>query len=87
MLGFMAKTLGHLRWENRVNSPLMNSFLLTGKTMLFVVGKATNRYQIKVLIYEYRLAGVDSEEGKELTKEPPFNYHVFKRDTMAKYPT
>jgi len=85
LLGFLAKTLGRLRWEDSVDLPLMNILLLTWKTMLLVFGEP-DRHLAKVKMYARGLAGLDPEVGKGLITASPLDYHVFRQDIMAKYP-
>ena len=85
LLGFLAKTLGRLRWEDSVDLPLMNILLLTWKTMLLVFGEP-DRHLAKVKTYARGLAGLDPEVGKGLITASPLDYHVFRQDIMAKYP-
>ncbi|KAG0127949.1 hypothetical protein HOY82DRAFT_623959 [Tuber indicum] len=85
MLGFLAKTLGRLRWEDSVDLPLMNILLLTWKTMLLVFGEP-DRHLAKVKTYARGLASLDPEVGKGVITASPLDYHVFRQDIMAKYP-
>ncbi|KAG0640215.1 hypothetical protein HOY80DRAFT_1009130 [Tuber brumale] len=85
LLGFLAKTLGRLRWEDSVDLPLMNILLLTWKTMLLVFGEP-DRHLAKVKTYARGLAGLDPEVGKGVITASPLDYHVFRQDIMAKYP-
>jgi hypothetical protein len=85
LLGFLAKTLGRLRWEDNVDLPLMNILLLTWKTMLLVFGE-TDWHLPRVKTYARGLAGLAAQVDKTLITASPLDYHIFRQDIMAKYP-
>ncbi|RPB02770.1 hypothetical protein L873DRAFT_1801795 [Choiromyces venosus 120613-1] len=85
LLGFLAKPLSRLRWEDSVDLPLMNILLLTWNTMPIVLGKP-DRHLAKVKTYARGLVGLDPEVGKGLITASLLDYHVFRQDIMAKYP-
>lgn len=85
MLGFLAKTLGRLRWEENVEVPLMALLLITWKTTLLVFG-SSERHLPLVKHHARTLAGLFTEVDKNVITASPLDYQSFRNDIIAKYP-
>lgn len=85
MLGFLAKTLSRLRWEDNVEIPLMSLLLITWKTILLVFG-SQEKHLPAVKIYARTIAGLVGPVDKTVITASPLDYQSFRQDIIAKYP-
>lgn len=85
MLGFLAKTLGRLRWEDNAEIPLMSLLLITWKTILLVFG-SPDKHLPSVKAYTRTVAGLFGPVDKTVITASPLDYQSFRQDIIAKYP-
>ncbi|KAI5791572.1 hypothetical protein FPQ18DRAFT_259634 [Pyronema domesticum] len=85
LLGFLVKSIAHMRWEDNVEIQLAHPILLAWKTALLLFG-SPDKHLPKVKQFSRMAEGLSAEVDKNQISANPLDYFLFRQELIAKYP-
>ncbi|KAI5820109.1 hypothetical protein BZA77DRAFT_374257 [Pyronema omphalodes] len=85
LLGFLIKSIAHMRWEDNVEIQLAHPILLAWKTALLLFG-SPEKHLPKVKQFSRMAEGLSAEVDKNQISANPLDYFLFRQELIAKYP-